>query len=331
MKTALALAAASAFNDASFQPDLGPGLNPVGAIMVANEARFTSAHFSTPLTAYAAGYRDPLNLDAILDRIAPVVPVSRRFEFKKADNAQAFLSDIDDIRAIGSAFKRVEYTGESVNEKTLNKGLTTRVDHDDVADDNWREQKVAMLQQRILRNELRRAIASINAGASNTAVNWVASTPNPDKDIRAALLASADITGIRPNVVLIGDAAWEGRRNAYEALNTPKAGKAADMTPQQLATSIMVDLVEVLTARYQVSATAKAQIVSNLVFSYLAQQGVSKDDPSAVKRFTSPARGGGRWGVYVQEYEKFTDISVELYSNIVVTGTGIQKLTVTLS
>ena len=55
--------------------------------------------------------------------------------------------------------------------------------------------------------------------------------------------------------------------------------------------------------------------------------GVSKDDPTNVKRFVTPARGG-KFGVYVVEHEKFTDISVEMYSNIVVTSTlGIRKIT----
>ena len=75
------------------------------------------------------------NLEEMLEFIAPSIPVGRRFEFKSTNNAQAFYSDSDDIRSIGAEFKRVRYDGSSINEKTLNKGLTIRIDHDEVVDE----------------------------------------------------------------------------------------------------------------------------------------------------------------------------------------------------
>ena len=81
------------------------GANVPGQLYLANEARFNSAFFSEPLTAYATGWKDPNNLEALLDFVAPPVQVGRRFEFKRADNAEAFYSDTDDLRAPGGEFK----------------------------------------------------------------------------------------------------------------------------------------------------------------------------------------------------------------------------------
>jgi hypothetical protein len=67
------------------------------------------------------------------------------------------------------------------------------------------------------------------------------------------------------------------------------------------------------------------------IYAYLAIQGAGKDDPSAVKRFTSSARGGLKYGVYREDHEKFTDVSVEFYENIVATGSGVESIVVTNS
>ena len=153
-------------------------------IISANENRFSAGNYSEALTAFTVGWVDPENTAKILDFIAPPIPVGRRFEFKKSDNAQAFYSESDDVRAIGAEFKRVSYAGESVNEKTINKGLTIRVDHDEVSGDDWQERYVQMLMQRLLRNELRRAVKALEtiAASDNSAKSWNASA-NPDADI----------------------------------------------------------------------------------------------------------------------------------------------------
>ena len=135
-------------------------------IITANENRFTATNYSEALTAFTVGWVDPDNIAKLLDFIARPIPVGRRFEFKRSENAQAFYSENDDVSAIGGEFKRVRYDGESVNEKTLNKGLTIRVDHDEVAGDDWQERYVQMLLQRLLRNELRRAITALDTIAT---------------------------------------------------------------------------------------------------------------------------------------------------------------------
>ncbi len=325
------LAAGMFLGLAPLAEDLGEGRNPHGVICAANEARFTSGNYSEALTALTVGWKDPEKVDEILQRLFPEVPVSRRFEFKKADNAQAFLSETDDLRPIGSPFKRVEYTGTSADSKTHNKGLTVRIDHDQ-CDDVQVEVAVTIdrLQQRLARNDLRRAVTLLEANDATSGVVFSGAT-NPDGLVRAALKASADVTGVRPNIVIYGEAAFDLRLDAYEDPARVNGQDRSGKTLQQLAQYFMVDTVEVVKARYQSTATAKGLVVPSTVYAYSAYQGAGKDDPSAVKRFTSKTRNGQRYGVYVVEHEKYTDVSVEMYSNIVATGLGIVSRTITAS
>lgn len=317
-----------ALNDTeTLQPDVGPGANPRGVIVAANEGRFTSKYYSEPLTAYTTGWKDPENLESILEAAFPSIIVGRRFEFKSATNAEAFLSETDDQRAIGGSFKKVAYTGSSVNEKTVNKGLTITVDHDEEVGDGWREQYVATLLQRLLRNELRRGLALVAANVTNANKTW-GSSANPDGDMRTMLKAGADVTGIYPNVILLGEAARNLRLDSYEVQNTPYAGVAAALDDARLASKLGVDKIINIKARYQSTASAKAVLLGSYVQAYYAAPGAMKDDPSNFKRFVTPTTGG-KFRVYVTEHEKTTDISVEHYSNIVCTSTlGIRQLTI---
>ncbi|MBN1404458.1 MAG: hypothetical protein JW942_08350 [Opitutales bacterium] len=300
-----------------------------GTVCAANESRFEAAHLSEPLTAFTVGWKDPEDLRSLLEFIAPSVRVGRRFEFRKADNAEAFLSETDDVRAVGSAFKRVEYTGEVINAKTLNKGLTIRVDHDEEVGDDWQERYVQMLVQRLLRNELRRAVAALDTQDVSESKDWTwdgtGTAPNPDGDIRAALSTAATATGVRPNRVIFGEGAWDLRSNAYYAQDTAGAFHAATLSPEELARRLFVDGVKVVNARYN-SGSAKSPLLGNYLYAYYAQQGVSRDEPSNIKRFVTPA-GGSDFRVYVEQSSKYTDISVEHYSSIVLTSTlGIRRL-----
>ncbi|MDR0428486.1 MAG: hypothetical protein LBG86_00405, partial [Puniceicoccales bacterium] len=294
------------------------GNNEKSVICIANEARFTSANYSEPLTAFTVGWKDPENIEALLDFVAPAIPVGKRFEFKKSDNAQAFLSESDDVRSIGSSFKMVDFNGTSVMARTFNKGLTVRVDHDDVIGDDWQERYVQLLLRRLYRNELRRAIAALNA--STTPINKIwggDGSLNPDGDIRLALSSAADITGIRPNRIIFGEGAWDTRSNTYDGQSTSAAMRAATLSMNDLSRKLFVDEIRVFGARYQISENSKAKIVGNDVYLFYTQNNITKDEPANIKRFLTPI-DGSNFRVYVEEHSKFTDLTVEHYSNIIV-------------
>lgn len=301
-----------------------------GQVCLANESRFNSAFFSEPLTAYATGWRDQAQIEALLDFIAPPVQTGRRFEYKKADNAEAFLSEPDDSRALGADFKRVEYKGTSAQDKTANKGLTMRIDLDlSGTMPNWREVYTARLLQRLLRNELRRAVNALAAGAGNTNKTWdTTAGKDPDQDILTELMTATDDSGVRPNRLLFGDVAWNKRLLAHRAQASAGGYASAGLAPDELAGFLGLEGVRISRERYQSGATTKTKVTPDVVILFYALDGATVEDPSHVKRFWSAVEGGGKYRVYEQQVNsKMVDLTVEHYSNIVVTSQlGLRKL-----
>lgn len=299
----------------------------------ANETRFNETYFSQPLTDYSVGWKDNQDILGTLNFCAPGIQVGRRFEYKEFVNAEQFLSEtVDDQRAIGSNFKTVEYTGKDTTGSTVNRGLTMRVDLDQVADlGNWRENYTNLLLLRCYRNELRRAIALLSAGATNAAKTWdTTALKDPDQDMLVELSTGQDSSGVRANRLLIGDTAWQKRWLSHRAQNTAGGFASAALTPDQIASTLQVDGVRISRERYQSSAAAKTQIVSNLVFLFYAEDNQMMQDPSHIKRFWTPTTGGTPFRVYEQQMtSKLYDITVEYYSVIKVISTvGLRKITV---
>ena len=321
----------AAFTSAERLP-LDNGLQAAGQICLANESRFNSSFYSEPLTTYATGWKDLNQIEKTLDFLFPPVQVGRRFEFKKADNSEAFLSETDDLRAIGADFKHLEYRGSTVNEKTLNKGLTIRVDLDAVDNmPNWREIYTSRLLNRLLRNELRRAVAAASQAATNTNKTWdTTAGKDPDQDLLSELIAALDDSGVRPNRVVFGDVAWNKRLLAHRAQTSAGGYASAALTPAELAGFLGLDGVMISRERYQSSATAKSKVVPDLVLAFFALDGATPEDASHFKRFWSATDAGGKYKVYEQVINsKLVDLTVEHYSNVVVTSSvGLRKLTI---
>lgn len=308
------------------------GNNVPGQICLANEARFTSAYASEPLSAYATGWKDANDIEKTLDFLFPPVQAPRRFEFKKADNSESFLSETDDIRAIGADFKHVEYKGSTGMEKTLNKGLTIRVDLDQVAGmGNWRELYTARLLQRLLRSELRRAVSQATAAATNVTKTWdTTNGKDPDYDVLGEISSATDGSGVRPNRILYGDGAWTKRLLSHRAQSTAGGYGSAGFTKAELASWFGVDRVEITRERYQSSAAAKTPVLSSIVLLFYGEDGMTLDDASNTKRFWTPVEGGGKYRVYEQPISsKLVDLTVEHYSNVIVTSAlGLRTITV---
>jgi hypothetical protein len=309
-------------NDLNLQP---------GQIGLANESRFSSRYYQEPLTSYITGWRDPNNIEDLLNFVAPPVQTGRKVEYKKSVNAEEFLSETDDVRAIGAAFKRVEFTGTSAIVKTLNKGLTLRVDLDEVEEmPGWQEQAVRRLKQRLLRNEARRILTALAAAATNNAKTWdTTAGKDPDQDVLTDLIAAVDASGIRPNRLLYGDIAWNKRGIALRAQNLAGQATSSTMTPEQVAGFLGVDRIRISRERYQTGAATKGKVTPDIVLEFYAEDGQGIDDASNSKRFWSSCRGGGMFAVYVREEEKFADVTVEHYSIGVIPSTlGLRKLTI---
>lgn len=330
--------------------------NPSGTVIpgqiyeLSNDSRFSEAMFSEPLTTFATGFKDPNNIEATLEFFAPkVLTPGRLFEWKKWSNVEEFFTESDDVRAIGGDFKRVEYTGQDQTGKTLNKGLMMAIDLDQVVQmPGWENRYVAKLIRRLLRNELRRALALLSAAATNTGKVW-SSTADPDQDVIDMLVTAADTSGVPINRVGYGHTAWSTRSFSLRASAANAAKFAtAGFTQQQLADLFNVDQVYVSRERYSTAPTTKSQIVNNLVLMFCAAAGQDTEDPSNIKRFVSPPpnvaadadnkvtarpEGGLDLNVYLQQVSpKIVHIFVEHYSNLIMTSTlGVEQFTVTRS
>lgn len=305
-----------------------------GQIALANSSLFAEAYFNEPATHFAVGWRSEDGLEQTLDFLAPPRQVPRNFTYFEWINAEMLLldADVERIRSIGADYKRVEYTSTKTAGTTDNKGLTVRIDLDQVVQQpGWENRYVAMLQDRLLRGELKDTVALISAAATNTAKTWdTTALKDPDKDVQTDLIAGATSSGLRPNRVLYGDTAWDKRAISHRAQTTAGGFASASMTPQQVASLLGVDQVMVSRSRYQNAAATKAEIVNNLVIEFIASNNPTEFDPTNAVRFWSPTVSGGMWRVYIQQVNaKLVDITVEWNSSPkVLTTLGLRKLTI---
>ncbi len=304
---------------------------PVGGRMyVANESRLTESTYNQPATDYLVGWAGREDLEATLESIAPTVEVGRRFEYKKSKDTESILSETDDVRAVGADFKRVEYAGDTVNAKTLNKGLTIRLDRDNYPPgDNAVERTAARLLRRIYRNELRRATTALLALDSGTGKTWT-TTQDPDMDVINAVDAAGDGSGLDPNVVVFGQGAWLKRQACLRVQDKAGHVVSAGLTRDQVANLYGVERVEVIRTRYKTKkGGANSKALADYVVVCSLQTDPGTEDPSNIKRFVTPTDMGSRYAVYVEEHPKFVDVTVELYSLIASpTSSGAKQLTI---
>jgi len=327
----------NAFNVGTFTGALISDTPISGQVTVANSSAYESANLSRPLTAYIAGQPAP-DLEKVLDELFPPVEAGRFFEFQKhADDKFITESDDSDIRAVGAAFKVIQYTGSKVTDKVVNKGLTYRQDHDGLTRDEkgklrpgWENAIADNLRKRLIRADILRGFALLDAGATNAPVVWNAAS-NPDGDLRGACRLSLTGKGVRATNLVIGDLAWMLRQDAYEAPGrTNDMANHAAYTEQMLASYLGLRKVRREDSLYQVKkGGAKTDILGSIAYIYGAEEGLLLDDPSNIKRVWSATDSGQRFAVYINKKDKFTDITVEHYSKFISPITaGIRKLTI---
>ena len=318
----------------------GDAVKP-GEMYLANESAFITAHFNEPLTTYAVGYQDNSGIAALLDFLAPPVPVSRRFTYKEFIQAEAFLADSvnGDLRAIGGEFLTVKFTGKETLGRTDNRGLRIRIDLDEVSDPDsvlaggvpaYQARAVEQIKTRLIRNSALRAIALYQAAAVNTAKTWDATAgKDPDQDLMNDLVTATTARGFQSNNVLFGHTAWTKRMLSHRAQNNAGGYASADLTIEQLAAYLGLDQIMLNKSRY-LSGSTMTEVVGNLVLQFFAEHSANLEDSSNVKRFVSPTDGGTDFRVYVQPVtSKLIDITVEKYEVIKVTSNlGIRTLTI---
>jgi hypothetical protein len=334
MKSKLLLLAANVANLNDNGQIFAPFSNdaPAGVIMAANDANFDATNLSEPLTEFIADTPDEEGLDTLLEAACPSVPVGRSFTYRKHNELEAFQAAVsdEDIRHEGGEFPIVRLTGTQENGRTYNKGLTIILDNDLGGEDPAIQQRaITNLRNRLLRTELYRLEALLEANDTATTPNWGATNTaaDPDGDLMSAINLGGDARGIDCNTVLYGGGAWVTRFLSLGIGSNAARHQTRNLTPEQLASLLMVDRLAVAKFRRQSSATAKTKVVGDKVFAYYTKSGAMPNDASNVKRFVTPVAGGGVFRVYVENVLKRTKVTVEHYSSIDITSTlGIRKI-----
>jgi hypothetical protein len=299
-------------------------------ICLPNAASFNNTYFNHPLSTFAQGWRDPSDLEAELEFVAPLVEVPRRFQWRKFDEKNDFLTESDDARAIGGDFKRVKVESELTDSHTVNRGLTMFIDLDQVSEmPDWEQRYTAYLLRRGVRNDLYTAVQLLIASATNAAKTWNAEA-DPDMDIMDMLDTAGDSIGFNPNRGYMGANAWAKRVKAFRAQENAGAQMSARMTPAEVADYLMLERIMVSRTRYQSAADAKAKVIGAVVLGFQAESGQIVDDPANIKRFASRCDDGNLRRVYRREVsEKLVALTVERYVRTQIVSTvGLRKLTI---
>lgn len=307
-----------------------------GSMTTANASLFVQAHFSEPLTTYATGWRDPANLEALCEFIAPTIPgTGERYEHITYPNAEAFLSDVnadDDLRAIGGDFKTVDYTSAKNTRTVPNRGLRIVLDWDKIKNmPNWQEHYTNLLLGRIQRNAARRKYALAIAAGTDVPLVWdAAGAADPDYDLANQAQTSGDASGITPNSALWGLGAQLLRLQTYGATNAAKAvaGRAMSVVQASQMAGLRGYLDE---SRYQ-SGSSKSRITGAKVILFTSAA-TSTEDPSNFKTAKANTSQGGLRAVYVRQLSvKQWEIVVECYETEFTASTlGVRVLSVTAS
>lgn len=294
----------------------------------ANETQFNQNYYSSELTQFANTSQGNEDVEKALNFAAPCTLVPRRYDYKRITENDTFYSESDDIRTAGSPFKRIDFNGDTIQSKTFNKGLTIRVDTDDIAGGDWETRYVYALKRRLCCNEYRRTIRAfvetIKAAQKKTKKQivepeaWTGEKAQPDADLRNAVLTARSDYGFSPNRLLFSEGAWYLRQDCYASQNNAGARIAAELSREALAEKLLVENVQLI-KQVHLGLQGK-ELEGDEIFAFYAQNGLLKDEPSAVKRFVTPFDDGHLFRVYVEPHTKYTDITVEHYSNIVVTS-----------
>ena len=307
-----------------------------GKVYLANEGAVSNQFLSEALTQFSVGWTSQNGeLEKILDTLcgAPVT-VSKRFSFKKMDDKKAFAAaeSDEDVRAIGGEFKRIDVSGTTVDAHTLSKGLSLRIDRDELNDDPEAEQKaVALLRTILIRAEIIRAFNGLSGAATNTAKTWGTgdNKADADADVLDMLLTATGAAGLTPNRVYFGPTAWQKRFLTLRAAGqNSEVSSGSMLSKEQLAGIYGVASVDVCNERFTSGSSKAPLLTTNLVLGFNAQNSGIKDDPSNIKRFVTKVNGAD-FAVFREEHAAGVDVTVAHQSLIAITSSlGIGKLTI---
>jgi hypothetical protein len=290
---------------------------------------------SQVLMNYVTGVEDPEGLDALLESIAPSVPVgSILFQYLQEDESGEFqqrtLAQL--ARPTGGEFRKVPIiVGTQANGNCDNIGLVSYIDiNQGGLLPAMQQREVQRLRSLIRRSQIADAFTKIsNAAFDIGSSNWGSATSDPDSDVEDMIDVSGNASGIDANTVVFGQGALRKRKRAYRQPARLNGASSAIATIGDLQDQYLVDRVVNSRARYRTDATTLARILDSEVFAYQSAPGLSQRDSSNVKRFTYVTEGGGI-RVWVEVETHRVKITVDAFEAVYITrAAGIVKRAVT--
>ena len=309
-----------------------------GQVCLANDTLIAQSSYIEELTTYGIGYGSMAanKLRTLRDFIAPPrLSNSRVVRLTQYDENEPWAAvDYNKVKRSQLAdFAEVRQRSASKVDRTIfNRGLTVRLDRDQIKDKPmWQQIHTQWLIDLLMRATLLESLDMLSASAIADSATWDAGS-DPDVDIKSRLLSQADITGFYPRRALYGDQATLKRQKSYRGqLNAGSLASAQLTSDDQIATVLGLDSVITSAERYQSSSAAKTEIVGSNVLVFTAIDSDSPEDCSNLVRCVASATyGGGEYAVYLtSEGVKTVFLTVENYELLSMQHTtGLMKIAI---
>jgi hypothetical protein len=193
------------------------------------------ASYNTTLTTYAQGLAQDLT-STVADLFAPIVPVQSTVgQYKKFDGANLF--------AMGGAAKRIEMFSSDPSYNCKPQALEITIDDAEMdaagpQSQQLIESKLKTLVSAAVLSHEKKVITAANAAVSATGSKgtWYPTETHPTVgDVDSEIVDIVNATGVMPNTVVFGLAAWQRFRNSSKTLSKFPGSAQIGITTQQAA------------------------------------------------------------------------------------------------
>lgn len=262
----------------------------------------SSASFSSTLDVYAFGVAQDLS-SPLAEFFAPTVTVpSSVGKFKKFDSQNAFQT-VDTTRAIGGGARRLEFLATDADYNCKPQALEIAIDDAEMkaAGDSFALKKAKMdtLVASAVASHESKVFKLIEANVSAVADAGVWSDPDVDpiREIDQQIKAITIATGIMPNRIGLGVAAWEALRNHARVVARQPGAQVIGLTPEQFAAMTLNPTIQVRVGVLsrdlaKFGATTNPQnILGSEAYIFLGSDHPTVYDPSFAKTFRTGMNG----------------------------------------
>jgi len=262
-------------------------------------------HVNIPLSNLAIQYK-PEGL--IADQLAPIVLTSKQADaYTIYERAEAYAVE-DDARGPGAPVNRITRSADSATFYCKNYALGSSIPQEDIenADAGWliseRQSRIESISDKLALSWEKRVGLQMTSGTnvgsysavSSAWTDYTAGNSDPIGDINTTIQGIQDLTGMRPNRMVMGDKAWRNFREHADVIdriygNDGTAPGARLVTQNNAAALFELDTVLIGGAYYNANdegqSASLTQIWDDNVVLYYAPNAPRKDKASAMYTF----------------------------------------------